>query len=120
MKTTSQKEIVADRNLIAYCGLYCGACRSYLNGKCLGCRENVKATWCKLRQCCIDNNLQSCADCKTIEPKDCKKCNNFISKAFGLIFNSDRLACISRIKEIGYDGYAAEMANARRQTIKRK
>lgn len=30
MKTIETIEIISDKNLIAYCGLYCGACRSYL------------------------------------------------------------------------------------------
>ena len=51
---------------------------------------------------------------------ECKKFNNFISKAFGFIFNSDRAACIARIKEIGSEGFAIEMANNRMQTIKRR
>jgi hypothetical protein len=50
----------------------------------------------------------------------CRKYNNFISKAFGYIFNSDRSACIARIKQIGYGDYAIEMANGKIQTIKRK
>jgi len=33
MKTANLKPIVADKNLIAYCGLYCGACLSYLKGR---------------------------------------------------------------------------------------
>jgi hypothetical protein len=37
-----------------------------------------------------------------------------------LTFNSDRSACIARIKETGYDEFAIEMAESRRQTIKRK
>lgn len=120
MKSTNQLEIVADTNLVAFCGLYCGACRSYLSGKCPGCKENVKATWCKVRNCCLENNLQSCADCKTIELMECRKYNNFISKAFGFLFNSDRSACIAKIREIGYDDFSIEMANSKKQTIKRK
>ncbi len=120
MKSTSQVEIVADKNLIAFCGLYCGSCRSYLKGKCPGCRDNVKATWCKVRVCGIENNLQSCADCKSVELMECKKFNNFISKAFGYVFNSDRSACISRIRETGYENFAIEMAGSKQQTIKRK
>ena len=41
------KEIVADTNLIGYCGLYCGACKRYLKDKCPGCHKNEKAAWCK-------------------------------------------------------------------------
>lgn len=120
MKTTGKKEIIADKNLIAACGLYCGACRAFLTGKCPGCKDNAKATWCKVRQCCMENKFQSCADCNMVELKDCKKYSNFISKIMAYVFNSDRPACIARIKEIGYDGFAAEMADSKKQSIKRK
>jgi len=119
-KNKEMKEIKEDKSLIAACGLYCGACRLYLSGKCFGCKENVKAAWCKVRTCCKENSFASCADCKSIELKDCKKFNNFFAKIFGLIFNSNRAACISRIKEIGYDSYAKEMTEKRVMTIKRK
>lgn len=117
---TNLKEITTDTKLIAYCGLYCGSCKSYLKGKCPGCRENEKATWCAIRKCCAENNYQSCADCKIAELKDCGKYNSFISKVIGFVLNSDRSACITRIREAGYDTFAAEMAKSGRQTIKRK
>jgi hypothetical protein len=120
MKPTNLKEIVPDKNLIAFCGLYCGACGSYLSGKCPGCKDNVKASWCKVRSCCIDQNILSCSDCKTVELNDCKKFNNPMSKVFGFIFNSDRAACVNRINEIGYDEFAIEMTAYKRQSIKRR
>jgi hypothetical protein len=113
------KEIVADKNLVAYCGLYCGACRSYLKDKCPGCRENTKATWCAIRKCCMDNHYLSCADCTSIEPMKCTKYNPFISKVIGWLFNYDRNACLRRIKDTGYDEFAQEMALNKKQTIKR-
>lgn len=112
-------QIIADKNLVACCGLYCGACGSYLKGKCKGCRENVKATWCKTRACCMENNYLSCANCQKMDYMDCKKFNNFISKLYGVILRSDRPACIRRIKEIGYEQYASEMAASQRQSVKR-
>jgi len=51
------REIVKDKEMVAYCGLYCGACPQYLKEKCEGCMKNVKATWCKIRKCCIKNNF---------------------------------------------------------------
>lgn len=113
------KEIQVNKDLIAFCGLYCGACKSYLNGKCPGCRENIKATWCKIRQCGIENKFHSCADCTSIELMQCKKYNNFFSKVIGFVLKSDRPACIGRIKEVGYEAFASEMAASGRQTIKR-
>ena len=120
MKTTQPKEIVANQQLIACCGLYCGACRSYLSGKCPGCTENEKASWCAVRNCCRENNLKSCADCTTTELYACKKYNSFISKIIGIVLNSDRAACIQRIRVTGYESFATEMAVARRQSLPRK
>lgn len=115
------KEVVADPKMIAKCGLYCGACKSYLKGKCGGCAANENATWCKVRSCCKENNYRSCADCKQFENAvECKKFNNFMSKMIGLLLNSDRKACINLIKEIGYDDFSLKMAHEKIQTIKRK
>lgn len=120
MKTNETAEIVSDKNLIAYCGLYCGACHSYLSKRCPGCHDNLKASWCKIRVCCEENNYQSCADCNKSELAECKKYNTVISKIIGYILNSDRAACINLIKEIGYDDFAMEMSRNKRQTIRRK
>lgn len=114
------KKVVTDQNLVAYCGLYCGACGAYLKDKCPGCHDNQKAQWCKIRLCCIEKKYSSCAECKEFtNPNDCKKFNNLISKIFGLIFNSDRAACIQQIREIGLLGHAENMASHKRQSIKR-
>lgn len=111
-------EIVVDKELIAYCGLYCGACRKFLMGKCQGCRKNEKATWCKTRKCNMEKGYHCCADCG-INVAECSKFDNFFSKLFGLIFRSDRKACIYRIKEIGKEEYAKEMGEKKEMTIKR-
>jgi len=111
-------EIRADQELIAYCGLYCGACRKYLNGKCSGCRLNDKATWCKIRKCNMEKGFHTCADCN-MDVADCGKYSNFISKVFGLIFRSDRKACVYRIKMIGEEAYVKEMSAKRSMTIKK-
>jgi hypothetical protein len=115
------KEIVVDPQLAARCGLYCGACGSYLKGRCPGCHDNVKASWCKVRTCCATNGYASCADCKTCaDPLECGKFNNIISKLFGLLFRSDRAACIRQIKSVGIQQHAEKMAAAKSQTIKRR
>jgi len=114
------KEIVSDSTQVAYCGLYCGACGKYLKRKCKGCHENVKAGWCRIRSCCIDNQYTSCAECKEFtDPNDCKKFNNLISKIIGFVLRSDRAACIAQIKEFGIEGHANKMAELKRPAIKR-
>ena len=114
-----EKPIEVDSELIARCGLYCGACRKYLSGKCPGCRLNKKASWCKIRLCSASMGYHSCADC-TMEVRDCKTFSNFISRIFAVVFASDRNACIARIREIGKEAFAKEMAEKRQQTIKRR
>ena len=114
------KEITANPELVAYCGLYCGACKRYLKEKCPGCHENHKAKWCKLRLCCIDRGYTSCASCADFsDPRDCKLFNNWMSKVFGFVFRSNRAACIDQIREIGIDGHAEKMTQAQRHSIKR-
>jgi hypothetical protein len=114
------ENIVTDPGMTAFCGLYCGACGSRLKGRCAGCAANEKATWCKPRACCITKKIKSCADCTDFKDvKECKKFNNVISKLMGLVFRSDRAACIRMIRERGYEGYARYMADNRIQTIKR-
>jgi hypothetical protein len=42
-----------------------------------------------------------------------------MSRVFGLVFKSDRAACITQIKQIGLEGHATAMAEMGSQTIKR-
>lgn len=115
-----QKEIIADKDLVAYCGLYCGACKRYLSGGCPGCDKNEKASWCGVRKCCKENNLENCSECKKFSDIDeCKNFNNFFSKLFGFIFRSNRRACIARIKETNKEEFAREMAEKKTHSIKR-
>ena len=113
------KEIVADTSLVACCGLYCGACKRYLKGGCPGCTENAKASWCKVRTCCIEHEYASCADCTEYEnPSDCRKFNTFIARVFGFVLRSDRRACIVQIKQNGIESYAQTMAASGAMTLK--
>lgn len=113
------KEIEANEELIAACGLYCGACRKYLSEECPGCHDNEKATWCKIRSCVKGNGYHSCAECcKNVT--ECKIYSNLIGKIFAFIFKSDRPACIRYIKEHGEQAFAEEMTKRKCQTIKRK
>ena len=109
-----------DPYLVAFCGLYCGECSQYKRGKCPGCAENVKASWCKIRTCCQQNGYATCAACSQFASvRECGKFDNFVSRLFGLIFRSNRPANIARIKAIGVKAYANEMALRGRQSIRR-
>lgn len=108
-----------DLSLIAKCGLYCGNCKSYTKGKCKGCEANEKATWCKTRTCCIENKYDTCANCKTTTPRECKKFSNFISSIFEVVFRSDRKASIEYIKSQGKEAYINLMKEQNRMVIKK-
>ncbi len=112
-------EIVANPKLVAFCGLYCGACKRYIKGGCPGCHENEKATWCKIRKCCLENEYSSCAVCEEFDdPRGCGKFHNFFSKLIGWLLRSDRRACVLQIKELGLEGHAKAMAELGRSSIK--
>jgi hypothetical protein len=114
------KEIVSDAGLVAYCGLYCGACKRYLREKCPGCHEHEKAGWCGVRTCCRDHRYSSCAECgEFADPRACSKFNNIVAKAFALLFRSDRAACIGQIRELGIQGHADRMSGLKLQSLKR-
>lgn len=112
--------IASDPALVAHCGLYCGACRKYLKGNCPGCHLNEKASWCKVRSCCQESGIATCAECKIhADLHDCRYFHNFISRILGFVLRSDRFACIDRIGTIGPEAFAAEMADKGLQTIRR-
>jgi hypothetical protein len=112
---------VPNPQMVAFCGLYCGACKRYLNEKCSGFHDNAKASWCEIRSCCLEYGYSSCAECKEFNnPSHCKNFNNFISKVFGFIFKSDRAACIDQIKKVGNTAYAEKMSELKLQSIKNR
>ncbi len=114
------REIVADPALVAYCGLYCGACKRYLSEGCPGCHDTTKAGWCKVRACCIENGYGTCADCTSFtDPRQCAKFHNVVSRLFGVVFRSNRPACIELIHAQGREAFAAEMTKRRAQSLPR-
>lgn len=108
-----------ENDQVAYCGLYCGACKSLKKGKCPGCYGNEKATWCAIRKCCRENGYATCADCRLMPLKDCKKYNNFIAGVIGFVTRTDRSKCIGRIKEVGVEAFAAEMQAQGKMSIRK-
>eukprot|EP01105_Mastigella_eilhardi_P022366 TRINITY_DN54_c1_g1_i3.p2 TRINITY_DN54_c1_g1~~TRINITY_DN54_c1_g1_i3.p2 ORF type:complete len:134 (+),score=37.51 TRINITY_DN54_c1_g1_i3:56-457(+) len=117
-------EVVGDKELIACCGLYCGSCSSLQSGKCVGCArsktapEERAADWCPVRKCCRERGITNCAACPDFaDPNACAKFHSMISRVIGYCLGSDRAACVLRIREVGPDAFAAEMAASKRQTI---
>ena len=104
---------------VAYCGLYCGACKSLKKGKCPGCYGNEKATWCGIRKCCRENGYATCADCTIMPLKDCKKYTNFFAGVIGFVTRTDRSKCIERIKIAGCEAFAVEMGKKCQMSMKR-
>jgi hypothetical protein len=103
----TEKQIDKDEKLIAYCGLYCGACPTYIKGKCEGCRGDsskcaVLYKQCKVRPCCADNGFFTCADCTIYaSTKECKKYNPLLLKIASWVESSDRSKAIEMIKAKG-------------------
>lgn len=112
--------IAADPALVAACGLYCGACKKHLSGHCPGCAGNEKASWCKVRSCCREKGIAHCGACaEHPDPRTCRTYDNFIARMVGFLLRSDRAACARRLREIGTDAFAREMAARGEMTIRR-
>jgi hypothetical protein len=96
-------------SIVAYCGLVCSECGAFKKLKCQGCHSDKPMFRnCPVRKCALDRNYSTCAECKDFEDlKRCKKLNNFVSKVMGLIFRTDRIGNLGRIREIGLEKFKA-------------
>ncbi|KJR99232.1 MAG: hypothetical protein VR65_17720 [Desulfobulbaceae bacterium BRH_c16a] len=115
-------KLVAQSELVSACGLYCGACHRYRKGKCPGCAENVKASWCKIRICTQEKGYHTCAECTEFsdDVQACRQFNTIFAKIFALIFRSDRKASLQLIAAKGVEAYALEMAEKGIPVLKRR
>lgn len=112
---------MARQELVAACGLYCGECHRYKKGKCPGCADNVKASWCKVRTCTAERGYRTCAECRDFpDVQACRKFNTIFSKFFALVFRSDRQASLQLISTMGIEGYASEMTKRGLSVVKRQ
>lgn len=106
-------EYEINKELVSYCGLYCGACKKYVNKECNGCKSESKVTpkWCKVKPCNEEKEITSCAECT--EFSDVKKCKKLypLSYKFGeVIAQMSRKDGIEMIKNKGYEEFAEFMA----------
>ena len=92
---------------LAYCGLVCSRCGAFTRGKCKGCQSpKPMHSQCLVRKCAAGKALAYCADCTDFpDLRDCKKLNNLVSKLFGFVFRSDRIANLQTIRKTGLDEF---------------
>lgn len=116
------KELKANRDLVSYCWLYCGACKKYLAGRCFGCKALEKTpVWCAIRNCCQDKAVDNCAVCKVYpDVKACSRYNNLMMKFLAYVCGSDRLTATQMIQEKGLENFAKYMAENKLQRISRQ
>jgi len=116
--------------LIAYCGLYCGACSfrlafqennrkhievmpsCYDNLKnnpleyCPGCRLENKCGECRIRDCAVENKYNHCGECSDFP---CDKITNFNND--GKPHHSESLNNLKLLNEIGEKSWLEYMDN---------
>jgi len=95
---------------IGCCGAYCGSCRPLREGQCAGCKlgyrdgdRDLSKARCRIKKCCMQKGLQSCADCGEYE--ECPVIQEFHHKD-GYKYGKYRQA-IAFIQAYGYDRFLA-------------
>ncbi len=96
--------------LIGYCGLCCSNCGMLRKGRCAGCHSDRPMNRnCAMKQCAKGRNYSTCAECTDFDDLGrCRKLNNLVSKCFGLLFRTDRIGNLHRIREIGLERFREE------------
>jgi len=111
---------------ISYCGFYCGACPKFTKGQCLSCKGDdpkcaIGYKSCKVRPCCIEKGIESCADCDEYDSvKDCKKYNPLMIRFGQFITQTNRRKGIEMIKEKGDQEFLKFMSEKKWVTYKNK
>jgi len=91
--------------LVAPCGLYCGACSFRWRSQCQGCR--IGADWkirCSILTCLDRKSLRYCYQCKDVP---CKRLQKFEASNRS-VHHRGIIKEIGRIKEMGVDAWADE------------
>jgi hypothetical protein len=92
------------KDLGSYCGIYCGKCPKYIDGKCPGCKEAVKSE-CKIRACGEAKGIKCCTECKGF-PCPKTEALHTADSAKGKM----AAANCKVIKEVGYDQWLSDQA----------
>ncbi|NOZ87518.1 MAG: DUF3795 domain-containing protein [Deltaproteobacteria bacterium] len=96
--------------IVAYCGLVCTNCGMLRKGKCKGCHsERPMNRNCKMKACAMERGYTTCADCTDFQDfRECKKLYNMVSRFFGFIFRTDRIANLEMIRQKGMNRFVKE------------
>ena len=106
-----------DKDLVSFCGIYCGACPS-LNKSCLGCRteekrgQKRKSKWgCKIRTCCHnEKNLDFCIECEVYPCKNLSKLKNSHLEDERFDYRHQMFYNLVRIEKIGLEEWLEEQS----------
>lgn len=69
--------------------------------KCRGCKDKRAINKnCQIEKCVKSHSFETCAECGEFKDlKECKKLNNIISKIFGFVFKTDRIANLEKLRK---------------------
>lgn len=104
--------------LLSFCGLYCANCSGYagrmpLMGKCADCLDGGGLPNCKIRDCCSARGYRTCAECDTLD--DCKVLRSLAHKVSRIIFGSDKLGNLAKIRDVGVEAFVQDRIRSGRK-----
>ncbi len=118
--------IETKNRLISYCGFYCAACPKHKKEECEGCKGDspkcaVGYSKCQVRPCCIEKEINSCAECDEYQSaRECKKYNPFMIRFGQFVTSTNRRKGIEMIKEQGEEYFLNFMIEKDWVTFKNK
>lgn len=106
----------AEIDLVAPCGIYCGACPAYVRTKsCFGCRpedrsqKRISKWHCKIRNCCLmDKKLEFCSQCADFPCKTLIKLKESHPGDEKFSYRREIIVGLLRMKEIGVSKWLKE------------
>lgn len=107
-----------NKDLVAPCGLYCGECSAFQDGRCGGCisRKGLCLEYtkiCGIYSCCVDKrSLRVCNECKEFP------CGKFPAFFDTPAWYKEVVENLRRIEKVGVDKFLGEQAERVNQLIR--
>lgn len=118
METSCCVAVVPDDTAISYCGFLCTECNKSKKGICKGCRQPETKSWCRVKNCCIENDIKNCASCKNFsDVADCRLLNSLSNRMLKYLRNSDKVANIKLLQSLDLNSYAFILSKIRKRSI---